>query len=528
MKTPLTAPMTLSELLAGLTADGEEHADIVITDLVLDSRDVTEGSLFIALKGVQKHGLEFAVSAIDKGAAAIVWENDDAWGAAEYSVPVIAVDALREKLGVMANRFFGDPSASVTVVGVTGTDGKSTVSHFVADALNACGNKAAVIGTLGVGIPGELQATGLTTPDVMSVHRLLAQFKQQGIQYAVMEVSSHALDQQRVAGVRFAVALLTNLGRDHLDYHETMEAYAAAKATLFYKEGLQAVVLNQDDGFGKQLIGECAKDHSAARLITYSTQNTTQQKKNTAQMTDQNHTAATCKPSAECLLATTPQYLDSGIRTTIRYQKAGAEVVTETVSAPVLGEFNVYNLLAATGCLMGLGLSFKTATEAVQQVKGVPGRMEKVSAADEALVVVDYAHTPGALEAALKAVRHHVRYRVVCVFGCGGDRDKGKRPMMAKVAEQYADMVVLTDDNPRSEMPFQIMHDMIRGLERPEHVAVEHNRAKAIRFAVNAAQPGDAVLIAGKGHETVQIVGSEKYPFDDRLEAMAALRERIS
>ena len=225
--------------------------------------------------------------------------------------------------------------------------------------------------------------------------------------------------------------------------------------------------------------------------------------------------------SAEYLTAVNPKYSASGIQADFHFKGD-----TKVMNAPVLGKFNIYNLLAATACLMGLGHSFAEAVNCIKQVKTVPGRMEKVSTPeDRSLVVVDFAHTPGALEAVLKAMREHTPSRLVCVFGCGGDRDRGKRPMMAQVAEQYADMVVLTDDNPRSEMPFQIMHDMIEGLENPEHVAMEHDRAKAIRFAVGAVEQGDSVLIAGKGHETVQIVGDEKYSFDDREQARAALKE---
>lgn len=507
-----TPAWNLSDLLHGLVADSDRYAGIAVNDLALDSRQVSQGSVFVALKGNEQHGLEFAEKAIEQGAVALLWEADPAWEKKTFAVPAVAINNLREKLGVIADRFFGQPSRQVNVVGVTGTDGKSTVSHFVADALNACGKKAAVIGTLGVGIPGQLVSTGLTTPDVISVHRTLADFARQGIAFAIMEVSSHALDQQRVAGVRFTVAVLTNLSRDHLDYHKTLQAYAAAKEKLFAWDSLKAAVVNVDDAFGQQLVNKVLNKQASTRLITYQF----------ATIADPD---SMCGGGIECLQATNPHYLANGIQTDIVYQSATDDSTKKSVSAQVLGEFNIYNLLAATGCLMAIDLSFEQAIDCVQQVKAVPGRMEKVSTDNQALVVVDYAHTPGALKAALQATRVHTSHRLVCVLGCGGDRDRGKRPQMAKIAEQYADMVVLTDDNPRSEMPFQIMHDMIEGLEKPEHVAVEHDRRKAIRFAVNAVLPGDAVLIAGKGHETVQIVGNEKLPFDDRLEAAAALRE---
>ncbi len=522
----------LGSLLEGVIDVSNEDVDIIIESMTLDSREVKENTLFVALNGTDKHGLNFADKAIDKGAVAILWESDAVWSQGSYRVPAIGVDDLRERLGIIVDRFYGSPSADMKVVGVTGTDGKSTVSHFIAEALNGCGQKSAVIGTLGVGVPGDLVETGLTTPDVVVVHRTLAEFKQQGIKNVIMEVSSHALDQQRVAGVDFEVAVLTNLTRDHLDYHGTMEAYGESKARLFVRDGLKSVVINIDDAFGQQLI------ENSLEQVNSPEQNRENSDKSITNSEDGKNRQADVAPqaiqakviaysvvgagvsSAECLKATNPQFTQNGIQAEFHYHGD-----TKTVNAPVLGEFNLYNLLAATGCLIGMGLPFAKAVDCVCKVKTVPGRMEKVSSDGEPLVVVDYAHTPGALEAALKALRVHTPSRVVCVFGCGGDRDKGKRPLMARTAEANANMVILTDDNPRSEMPFQIMHDMIIGLENPEHVAMEHDRAKAIRFAVKSIEGGDSVLIAGKGHETYQLVGDEKLEFDDRVEARAAIRE---
>ncbi len=507
----------LSELLEGVIDNAADYSDITINHITLDSREVGEGSLFVAVSGSAKHGLNFADKAIDKGAAAILWETDESWSQGEYAIPVIAIDDLRERLGIIIDRYYGSPSADMKIVGITGTDGKTTVSHFVAEALNAIGERSAVIGTLGVGVPGSLVETGLTTPDVIAVHRTLAEFKQQGVQNVIMEVSSHALDQHRVAGVRFDVAALTNLGRDHLDYHETVAAYGDAKAKLFEWDSLTTVVLNHDDKFGKEL---AQKINNKATDVNHSTEGSTEAKTSLELI---NYCVAYSNDvSAECLTAVNPKYSASGIQADFYYKGEAGE--HKAMSAPVLGEFNTYNLLAATGCLMGLGKTFAEAVACIEHVKTVPGRMEKVSTKeDRSLVVVDFAHTPGALEAALKAIREHTPSRLVCVMGCGGDRDRGKRPMMAKVAEQYADMVVLTDDNPRSEMPFQIMHDMIEGLENPEYVAMEHDRAKAIKFAVDSVEQGDSVLIAGKGHEKYQIVGDEKRPFDDREQARVAL-----
>ena len=544
----LNSSWKLGDLLKGVIDVENEDVDITIASITLDSREVKKNTLFVALNGTDKHGLNFADKAIDKGAVAILWEPDAVWSQGDYSVPAIGVDDLRERLGIIVDRFYGSPSADMKVVGVTGTDGKSTVSHFIAEALNGCGQKSAVIGTLGVGVPGDLVDTGLTTPDVVVVHRTLAEFKQQGIKNVIMEVSSHALDQQRVAGVDFEVAVLTNLTRDHLDYHGTVEAYGEAKARLFVRDGLQSVVINIDDAFGQQLIENSLELENSPEQVNHSEQvkSSKQENKSITSSEGGKNRQADVAPQAiqaqviaysvaksavksvvgsgvspaECLKATNPQFTHNGIQADFHFHGD-----TKTVNAPVLGEFNLYNLLAATGCLIGMGLPFAKAVDCVCKVKTVPGRMEKVSSDGEPLVVVDYAHTPSALEAALKALRVHTPSRVVCVFGCGGDRDKGKRPLMARTAELNANMVILTDDNPRSEMPFQIMHDMISGLEHPEHVAMEHDRAKAIRYAVKSVESGDSVLIAGKGHETYQLVGDEKRDFDDRVEARAAIRE---
>lgn len=473
----------------------------IISHLTLDSRDTHTGSLFVALSGGSHHGLEFASMAEKQGAAAIIWEADTNYRTPDIAIPCIEIKNLRKHLGQIANRFYAEPSKFLDVIGVTGTDGKTTVTHFIAQAFNSTANISAVIGTLGIGRPDAVTETGHTTPDVLSVHQALASLKQQQLAHIAMEVSSHALDQGRVNGVAFDVVALTNLTRDHLDYHQTIDAYTAAKAKLFAWPTAKTLVLNLDDEFGATLANEHAtraKD-GAVKIIGYGVGNPA----------DYPH---------ESLIASNPLYTMQGIQAKVYFAN---EILP--VDAPVLGAFNLYNILAAAGCLMGLGMPLKEALARLGKVDTVSGRMETVPNEQGVLVVIDYAHTPGALEQALQAIRKHTAKRLICVFGCGGDRDRGKRPLMAEIAERNADMVILTDDNPRNERPFQIMHDMIQGLKHPEHVAMEHDRNKAIHFAVQSASAGDTILIAGKGHETVQIVRGETHQFDDRKQAEVAL-----
>ena len=453
----------LASLLAGVVDVDDAYEVNAIT---LDSREVAQGSLFVALKGGQRHGLEFVEQVIKSGAAAIIWESDNNYSQPNVSIPCIEITGLRDHLGVIANRFYGEPSKSLDVIGVTGTDGKTTVTHFIAQAFNTDAQDGAVIGTLGAGIPGKMKETGHTTPDVLSVHKILADMRLQKLSHIAMEVSSHALNQGRVNGVKFDVLALTNLTRDHLDYHETVEAYAEAKAKLFDWPDAKVLVLNVMDDFGRELAGKHTSRVEAGeiKIIGY-------REGSINEGVGESVGESVGEYAAECLVATNPKFTTQGIQADIHFE---SEVVH--LNAPILGAFNLHNLLAAMGSLVGLGMRLKEAAERLSKVETVPGRMEMIPNDQGVLVVVDYAHTPGALESALKALRKHTESRLICVFGCGGDRDRGKRPLMARIAEKNADMVVLTDDNPRSEMPFQIMHDMIEGLENPEHVAMEHSR----------------------------------------------------
>lgn len=471
-----------------------------ITSMTLDSREVTAGCLFVALRGSHQHGMDYAIRAEMLGAVAIIYEADDALEFVETSIPQFEVENLRESLGLIAGRFYQSPSQSLQMIGITGTDGKTSVSHFLAQAIDQC----AVIGTIGIGLLNDLQTATYTTPDVINVHQNLLSIKQKNINTVAMEVSSHALDQGRVAGVAFDVAVLTNLSRDHLDYHKTVEAYADAKEKLFHWSNLKAVVLNLDDRFGRDI----AKKVSETQIVV-------------------GYGIGEVEGyPAGSLVADDAKFTVNGICAVVQYGSQKGQLAVS-----VLGRFNLSNLLAALGAMLGLGIGFNDAISQLNNVQTVAGRMEKVGGvlSKSVLTVVDFAHTPNALMSVLKALREHLAddgaSSLICVFGCGGDRDAGKRPLMAAVAEKYADVVIATDDNPRTESPELIMQDIVAGFENKDAVIIEHDRSAAIYKALKQAKSGDAVLIAGKGHETGQILATGVIPFNDREQVEQVLQE---
>lgn len=493
--------MMLSVLLKGFALVSAEQ-DCDITSLTIDSREAKQGSLFVALKGTQQHGLDYAESVAENGAFAIVWESDDDCQVQNLAVPQIEIQDLRDALGEIANRFYDSPSQAVNVIGITGTDGKTSVSHFIAQTLGNC----AVMGTMGIGLLDGLQTATHTTPDVINTHKNIAEMKAQDIEVLAMEVSSHALDQGRVSGVNFDVAVLTNLTRDHLDYHGTVEAYAEAKAKLFAWSDLKALVLNLDDEFGQVL----AKKWGGVLRAHSSTETTVIIGYGVGSVDDY---------PVDSLVAVNAEFNSSGISAQIHYKNQVAEL-----KASVLGRFNLSNLLASLGAILALGYTLQDAVTELNKVHTVAGRIEKVSDTD-VLAVVDYAHTPNALETVLKALREHTQNQLICVFGCGGDRDSGKRPLMAKIAENNADVVIVTDDNPRTENPQSIMAEIVAGFTQPTNVTIEHDRASAISIALKQAKSGDTVLIAGKGHENVQILATGSIEFSDRDHANKVLQE---
>ena len=500
--TALAARMETMPLSALLQRTLERDPEIAA--LAMDSRDVVPGALFLACAGHSAHGLEYLAQALDRGAVAVAWEPDGAWdrqrvAALEAPVPLIEVPGLGRRVSHIAGRFHADPSTDLDLIGVTGTNGKTSCALFIAQALAPdlpCG----VIGTIGNGYPGELRPGRHTTPDPVRLQALLAQFRDRGAGAVAMEVSSHALDQDRAAALRFDLAVLTNLSRDHLDYHGDMESYAEAKKRLFHAPGLEAAVINLDDELGRTLAGELA---GGPQLIGYGCGR------------EPDRASVDRWLHGEILAVD-----DDGLRVAISGSWGEGHL-----STPLLGHFNVSNLLAVLGVLLQRGLPLEIALQRLGRLPGVPGRMQRFGGGERPLVVVDYAHTPDALEHVLTALRHHTRGRLICVFGCGGDRDTGKRPQMGAIAERLADLAVVTDDNPRGEDGDRIVAQILAGMERPEAARVQRDRAVAIRQAIGGARPGDLVVVAGKGHETSQEIRGVKHPFDDAEQVRRALRE---
>lgn len=492
-------PLDLSVLLEGIVTI-PQGKDCIVGSITQNSQEAFDGCLFVALKGLCQHGLKYAEQVQEQGAVAIIWEADAGIASPEelgLTIPCIEIESLRSQLGLIAERFYQSPSESLNIIGITGTDGKTSVSHFLAQAMDDC----AVIGTIGLGRLNELQTATHTTPDIFSLHKTLAEFKEDGVKVVAMEVSSHALDQERVANIKFDVAVLTNLSRDHLDYHKTIEAYAGAKAKLFDWPSLKNIVVNHDDNFGNKLFKN--RENGLSYWIVEPTDRSTEF-------------------PIESLVASNVEFTEKGISATIHYGDQQGKL-----NVSLLGRFNLSNILAALGAMLVLGVSLNNALECLNQVHTVIGRMEKVSDSD-VLVVVDFAHTPNALESVLKALREHTKQNLICVFGCGGDRDPGKRPLMASVAEEYADVVIATDDNPRTECPQKIMADIAAGFKQPEKIIIEHDRSAAIQQALKQATKGDVVIIAGKGHEAVQILATGAIPFSDQEQANKFLQERAA
>ncbi len=475
--------------------------DAQVADLAIDSRDVRPGGLFLALKGRRSHGLEFAAEAVARGACAVLWEPDAGVEAPATPAPVFAapVADLSHLVGRIADRFFQWPSSSLRVVGITGTNGKTTCAYLIAQCLMRLGQAAAYIGTIGWGRIDALETPTHTTPDAVSVHRMLAQLRAQGARTVALEVSSHALDQGRVDGVRFHTAAFTNLSRDHLDYHATMAAYAAAKARLFAVPGLKHMIVNIGDGFGRELAVRLAGRAPLTAVWVGGP--------GEGWIADRSLRADRVAPELH------------GISMEIDGSFGAVHLSTK-----LLGRFNAENALVVLGCLLALDVPIREAAAGLAQCKAPPGRMEVVAstAPGRPLAVIDYAHTPDALAKALAALREHCRGALWCVFGCGGDRDPGKRPMMGAVADELADRIIVTDDNPRSENPAQIVR-AITGAITAHRARIVHDRAAAIAAALNAAGGSDIVLIAGKGHEDYQIYGAARRSFSDRHEASKIL-----
>jgi UDP-N-acetylmuramoyl-L-alanyl-D-glutamate--2,6-diaminopimelate ligase len=504
-------PRRLADLAAGF-AIGPVPGDIVVRDITLDSRAAKPGSLFLACRGRTAHGLTFAQQAVARGASAVLYEDTAGLAKPDFGsdIFVAAVPQLSQHVGTIADRFFGAPSAAVTVVGITGTNGKTTCAWLLAQALQYCSRPAAYIGTLGFGVPPSIQATEHTTSDAVSVHRQIATLRDLGAECVCMEVSSHAIDQDRVGAVRFNTAAFTNLTRDHLDYHGTMEAYGAAKARLFQWPSLAHRVINVDDAFGAQLAAQLS---SPSLVIT--------SRVAPAPVGSLKHVQQVRAVRA------TPEPTGLAIDIESSWGNVG-------LSVPLIGEFNVDNVLTVLAVLLAWNIPLAQAVTAIGKCRAPSGRMELFGGrAPAPLAIVDYAHTPDALVKALKAARLHCRGQLRVVFGCGGDRDSGKRPLMGGVAAELADDVIVTDDNPRTEDPARIVADILAGMPgadaaKAARTLVEHDRTRAIQTALRRSGPGDVVLIAGKGHEDYQIYGTVRRPFRDQWVVSTQLQERTS
>jgi len=488
--------MTLGQLLQPCSEIdlGSGCAELVIKGLSQDSRAVEPGHLFLARTGVSHKGIDFVQSAAAEGAVAAIVNRAELAAAEpiETAIPLIAVADVNRLIGSVAAHFYGNPSANLKMVGVTGTNGKTSCAHYIAQMLEREGETSGLIGTVGNGLLGKMTDASHTTPDAISLQKMLAEFKQQGATAVVMEVSSHALDQHRVAGVEFDVAAFTNLSRDHLDYHGDMESYGAAKAQLFTGMGIPHQVINIDDDYGARL----AEIVCGEQVLTFG------------------------ETATADIVANNVKLSADGIKADISTPWG-----TLGLDTGLIGRFNLSNLLLAISVCGELGMTLAQIESAANLINAVPGRMQLVKRRLP-LVVVDYAHTPDALEKALQALTKHCQGNLWCVFGCGGDRDTGKRPEMAKIAEQLSDRVVITSDNPRGEDPQSIIDMVLSGITEPDAVTAITLREQAIAYAVAELEEQDILLIAGKGHETYQEIKGVRMPFDDVAVAQQALEQR--
>ena len=478
--------------------------DRKIAALSLDSREIKKDTLFLACVGTEQDGRNFIDTAIENGAAAVLadadFDSEDRL--VEHngeSVPVIYVNDLKQYIGPIASRFYQTPSENMTVIAVTGTNGKTSCCHFLAQSLAYVNKKVAVLGTVGNGIWGEQTQGQLTTPDAISIQAYLAEFKKQGVEYVVMEASSHGLVQGRINGIHIDIAVFTNLSRDRLDYHKNMRAYGEAKKLLFKNRYLKATVINVDDEFGRHIYDTLP---TKIKKYCYTSSGRMGENQHMVTRVQQVHL------NLEGLTASTQSPWGDGI-----------------LHTSLLGRINLSNLLAVFTCLGILNFSIDDIMQCMKVVQPVPGRMQLFGGDGKPYVVVDYAHTPDALRQVLETLKEYTDGEVWCVFGCGGDRDQGKRKQMGQIAESIADHAVITDDNPRHEKPHMIAADILQGMARPEFAVVEHDRRRAISHAINCAKAKDIVLIAGKGHESYQLYNDDKHPFNDELEVQMILSE---
>ena len=495
--------MMLSQIIRGLV-ECQVTMDVSIRKLTSDSRQVTHGAAFFAYPGYHCDGRDYIDDAVSRGAVAIFMESPDNKDEMKLrsmdgrSIPVIHIINLRSLYGIFLSRFYHDPSRQMTLVGITGTNGKSSVAYLITTSLNSLGIKAGLLGTLGIGLTGELECNDFTTPDASVIQDKLSKMRDAGAEQVVVEVSSHGLDQHRVNGCVFDTAILTNVSRDHLDYHDSQESYIESKGKLFAKSFLTNMIVNIDDQYGKELFIRYSTER---RVIGYSL--------------DKKYLDHRSVVVAHQICSSI-----NGSSFEVRSPWGVGKVETK-----LLGRFNIYNLLAAITSLCLHEVAFEDAISAISHISGIPGRMEQYGGVGGSPnIFVDYAHTPDAMSKVLSLLRQHCSGRLIIVFGCGGDRDRGKRVLMGQVASQYCDEIILTDDNPRFENPKRIIDDIVLGIDNDREVEIEHDRAVAIAKAVKNALENDVILLAGKGHETSQLVAGESYEFSDCQQIQMLLR----
>ena len=504
--------MPLAELLAGLAPVSAQH-NRDITGLTVDSRAVKPGDVFCAYQGATQHGCQFIPQAIAAGAAAILIDSQPGSQLVQGDqpqlkqtfpdVPMIKVSQLQQKVGVIAAKLYPAPAQHMDIIGITGTNGKTTSCYYITSLLAALGVPCGLSGTLGIGTLQNMRYTGLTTQDHAMAHKSLRNFFQAHINTVAMEVSSHGLDQHRLAGVEFKVALFTNLTRDHIDYHGSLADYAKVKAKLFAWPTLKTVVVNVDDPYAELML---AQVQPGVEQLGYS-------------LCEDAHSQS----SLPLIRAKNIHLKQGKIRADLHTPWG-----TAVVNFSPLGRFNLANCIAAIAVVVSLGHDFTDVVQAVTQLVDPPGRMERFTVAGQPMVVVDFAHTPDALEKALLALKAYCTGRLWCVFGCGGDRDRGKRSMMGTVVSQAQAQIVITNDNPRHEDPQRIVDDIMQGIDNKQSAHIEYDRKKAIRYAIAQARAEDIVLVAGKGHESVQIIGDTRKPLSDREYVKTVLQESLA
>lgn len=497
LQTDIIHPVSLAALLADYHLPAQKSFDVPITGVSIDSRQLKPGEVFLAYPGFKTDGREYIAQALAAGASAILYEPMNFSVPPQDNIPLVAFPNLKEHLGSLVARWFNYPTRYLHVVGVTGTNGKTSCSHFLAHSLTKLGSPCGILGTVGAGLPPALKINALTTPHVVEIQQLAADLVTQGATALAMEVSSHALVQGRVNSVHFSTAVFTNLTQDHLDYHGSMAAYGAAKAQLFHWPSLQNAIINLDDPFGYALYLEL-KEQPQLNVVGYTSNK------------------QTFSLGGQVVHARHIRSDRNGIQ---------AHVITPwgegLLHSKLIGHFQLHNLLAV---LASLGTIFIEKAQShtlndilnvMHDLQGVPGRMQCFGGGDKPLVIVDYAHTPDALLNVLQSLRTYKPRKLWNVFGCGGDRDTTKRPLMGKIAADWSDAIIITNDNPRTESPQKIIEDILAGIRDSQHFTIEYDRTKAITAAILQAEADDIVLIAGKGHENYQVMGNERLHFSD-------------